>query len=266
MKLFVSKFLSCANSREVSLKDNILHSNTSFMAFGSYLKSMRTQMGIPIEAVAGEIRISIRQLSLIEAEEHEKLPDVVYVKGILRAYAGYIGVDADDIVERYLINRSAYEKKSSETKFFNYNSKKFYRLCVWAGVLITVIVLAGYAVYGFRPKMMHQIEENAVQAIDTKASSAVTESPDVSFSASGNDKLFLQIDAVEDTDLKIIIDDSEPLKYSLHPMDHMELEASSTFNILVDNAAGVKILLNGEPVAVSGKSGEFVNITLPQSK
>jgi len=236
------------------------------MAFGRYLKSMRTQMGIPIEAVAHEIKISIPQLLLIEAEAHEKLPDVIYVKGILRAYARYIGVDADDIVERYLINRSAYDKKSSETKLFNYNSKKFYALCLGSGVLLIVIILSIYMIYGSGSKEMNTGEENQRQTIETQAFSAAKESLGAALTAKGNDKLFLQIDAVEDTDLKIIIDDSEPLKYSLHPMDHMELEASSTFNLLVNNAAGIKILLNGEPVVISGKSGEFVNITLPQSK
>ena len=73
----------------------------------------------------------------------------------------------------------------------------------------------------------------------------------------------LQIDAVEDTSLKIIVDDSEPLEYLLHPMDHMELEASSKINLQVGNAAGVKILLNEKPVNIPGKSGDVVYIELP---
>jgi len=237
------------------------------MAFGRYLKSMRMQMGIPIETVAGEIRISVRQLVLIEAEEHQQLPDVVYVKGILRAYAKYIGVDDDDIIDRYAINRSAYEKiKTTESRFFNYNKKNLSRLCLLTGFLSIIIVLSVYMIYGSQANSLHQAVENHTEKNNYKASGAVEELTTDLFAAHQNDKLFLQIDAVEDTLLKIIIDDSEPLEYSLHPMDHMELEASSKINLLVGNAAGVKILLNEKPVFIPGKSGDVAYIELPQSK
>ncbi len=250
-----------------------MNSDTSFTAFGRYLKSMRIQMEIPVEAVADEIKISPRQLLLIEAEDHEQLPDVIYVKGILRAYATCIGVDADDIVERYLINRSIYKKKSSPATFFKYNSKIFYRLCLPAGLFIIFIVISTYMVYGSLSNPLNSTDKDHTIPIDIRASAAEEKTSDALVVANQDehsanqmdqpDKLFLQIDAVEDTDLKIIIDDAEHLKYTLHPMDHMELEASSRINLLVSNATGVKILLNGKPVTIPGKSGEFVNIELP---
>ncbi|MBC2717505.1 MAG: helix-turn-helix domain-containing protein [Desulfobacteraceae bacterium] len=249
------------------MNDTILNPDPRSIAFGRYLKSMRTQMGIPIETVADEIRISVRQLSLIEAEEHQQLPDVVYVKGILRAYARFIGIDDDDIVDRYAINRSVYEKmQTTEAKFFNYNKKVLFRLCLLTGLLIIIIVLSVYMIYGSLANPLHKAVENHTEKIDYIAFGAVEKLTTDSFAVNQNGKLFLQIDAVEDTSLKIIIDDSEPLEYSLHPMDHMELEASSKIKLLVGNAAGVKILLNERPVFISGKSGDVVYIELPQSK
>jgi len=239
------------------------------MAFGRYLKSMRMQMGIPIETVADAIRISVHQLSLIEAEEHQQLPDVVYVKGLLRAYAKYIGVDADDIVDRYAINRSAYKKiKTTEAGFFNYNKKVLFRMCLLTGLLLIIIVLSVYMIYDFQENLLHKAVENHTEKIDYKVSDykvseAVEELTTDAFSAHPNDKLFLQIDAVEDTLLTIIIDNSDPLEYFLHPMDHMELEASAKINLIVGNAAGVKILLNENSIPILGKSGDVVTIELP---
>jgi hypothetical protein len=228
---------------------------------------MRTQMGIPIEAVADEIRISVCQLSLIEAEEHQQLPDEVYVKGLLRAYAGFIGIDGNDIVDRYEINRSAYEKKqTAEATFFNFNKKVLSRLYLVSGLLIFIIALTVYIIYGFPANQFHKAVEKHVEKIDENACGAMEASMTNSFAANQNDKLFLQIDAVENTLLKIIIDDSDPLEYSLHPMDHMELEASSKINLRVGNAAGVKILFNGQPIFIHGKSGDVAYIELPQSK
>ncbi len=249
------------------MNNNILNPDLSAMAFGRYLKSMRTQMGIPLETVAEEIRISARQLSLIEAENHQELPDAVYVKGLLRAYAKFIGVDDDDIVDRYAINRSAYEKRqTAEAKFFNYNKKVLSRMGLLTGLLIIVIVLSVYMIYGSQSNPLHKALGNHIEKMDYDASGAAEILTPGSFAANQNDKLFLQIDAVEDTLLEIVIDDSEPLEYLLHPMDHMELEASSKIKLLVRNAAGVKILLNEKPVFIPGKSGEAAYIELPQSK
>ena len=48
-----------------------------------------------------------------------------------------------------------------------------------------------------------------------------------------------------------------------HPGDHLELEASSDFNLLIGNAGGVKLTFNDEPLGVLGKSGQVVNVQLP---
>jgi transcriptional regulator with XRE-family HTH domain len=249
------------------LNDTILNPDPGAMPFGRYLKSMRTQMGISIEAVAREMRISERQLSFIEAEEHQQLPDVVYVKGLLRTYAKFIGVDANDIVDRYAINRAAYEKKqTTDTKFFNYNKKVLSRLFVSAGLLIIIIVFSVYMIYGFQANSLHSAEKIQKEKIDYNTSEAAEELKCDSFAPNQNGKLFLQIDAVENTSLKIIVDDSEPLEYLLHPMDHIELEAFSKINLLVSNAAGVMVLLNEKPVCIPGKSGDAAQIELPQKK
>jgi cytoskeleton protein RodZ len=63
----------------------------------------------------------------------------------------------------------------------------------------------------------------------------------------------------------VVIDGLESVEYSMHPRDHIELEASARINMLVGNAGGVKMRLNDKPVDIQGKSGEVVNIELPQT-
>ncbi|MCG6892659.1 MAG: helix-turn-helix domain-containing protein [Desulfobacteraceae bacterium] len=75
--------------------------------------------------------------------------------------------------------------------------------------------------------------------------------------------LVLEIEAVEDTWLKVIVDIDEPAEYSLHPGDRLKLEGDKGFNILVGNATGVRLTLNEEPVAVTGTKGQVVNLQLP---
>ncbi len=76
-------------------------------------------------------------------------------------------------------------------------------------------------------------------------------------------KLTLVITTIEDTWMKVIIDGVSPREYSLKPGKTMTLEASSTFNLLIGNAGGVKLSLNDAPVDIPKKSGQVVTLQLP---
>jgi len=139
------------------INNDKMNPDPSSMSFGRYLKAIRIQKRIPIEAVADEIRIGLWQLSLIEAEDHDQLPDEVYVKGILRAYAKCIGVDADDIVDRYIINRSVFhQSQKEESELLNSGKKALSRLVLSLGLLTIIVVLSIYMIYGFRANQPHE--------------------------------------------------------------------------------------------------------------
>ena len=63
--------------------------------------------------------------------------------------------------------------------------------------------------------------------------------------------------------MKVIIDEKESTEYTLSSGDNIQLEAKTGYNLLIGNAAGVKIKLNGKPVSISGESGQVVTLHLP---
>lgn len=73
----------------------------------------------------------------------------------------------------------------------------------------------------------------------------------------------LLINATEETWLKIIIDATIQKEFLLKPGENAELEADSGFNVLIGNAGGVHMMLNGELVYSEGLSGQVVNLELP---
>jgi hypothetical protein len=78
-------------------------------------------------------------------------------------------------------------------------------------------------------------------------------------------KLELHITALEETWLKIIVDNQEPKEYNLRSGEQLEEKATAGYNLLIGNASGLELKLNGEPVEISGKEGEIVNIQLPKN-
>lgn len=248
-----------------ALADHSANLDPGSMAFGPYLKAMRKQMGVPLQGISRRIHVSERQLRLIEAEDHAALPDAIYVKGMLRAYAQCIGVDERDIVDRYTLNRSAYEDKLRSGNYRRLvGGKVFTRVGLSLGFLI-VIVLLFYMVYGFLTVSFQAAGEKSPEIPDPKKVSTDGDVPTLTYSAVGNERLFLKIDAVEDTSLQIILDDEPPLEYLLHPMDHMEMTAFDNIYLRIGNAAGVKVFLNEKPVMISGESGQVVDMTLTHS-
>jgi len=73
----------------------------------------------------------------------------------------------------------------------------------------------------------------------------------------------LEIVCDEDTWLKVIVDNAPAEEYFLKPGDKLQLAAKSTYNLLIGNAGGVSLQLDGQPVPVPGKSGEVVTLQLP---
>jgi cytoskeleton protein RodZ len=59
----------------------------------------RLERGLSIEQVALDTRISRRFLEALEAEQFEELPAPVYVRGFLRSYANYMGLDPQPFID-----------------------------------------------------------------------------------------------------------------------------------------------------------------------
>jgi DnaJ-class molecular chaperone len=80
---------------------------------GKTLKQIRERMSIDLETIAQETRINLKTLELIEGEDLEKLPPLVYLKGFLKGYAQSLGLDPHKVVEEYLRFLDEEEKKAT---------------------------------------------------------------------------------------------------------------------------------------------------------
>ena len=69
---------------------------------GRELKQVRERMGIELQTVSKETKISLKILESLEEEEFEKLPALVYLKGFLKSYAQSLGIDPQKVIEDYL--------------------------------------------------------------------------------------------------------------------------------------------------------------------
>jgi cytoskeleton protein RodZ len=231
------------------------------LSFGRYLKAIRMEKGIAMEAVVSETRIPGSVLSSLEAEDHDTLPDEVYVKGFLRSYAQILDVNADIIIRRYeadcrLHRRAARYRADlirSGRRFWSWitlSVTAFACLILVSAVVLMVPDLAKEAPRRDKPALPPPVQHKAAPQRPQQAGLAP--------------KHHLTVTAMAETWIKVIIDGQMPRKYPLKPGDQLELTATRDFNLLIGNAGSVTLMFDHMPLPVPGKTGQTVTLWLPR--
>lgn len=277
--------------------DDFPRTDDSRLSFGAYLKKIRLEKGMSIEDIMDYSKISKHMVQQIEDDNFSKLPEPVYLKGFLKTYAKAVGVDPIDIIERYnrAINREA---MATETSRDNHGIRRVSYKTVrppkekrkggsmkWMMILFLVAAVAiGAFIYKDYTK---RAEEKPVEPVQTSQDpAAVTETPaspppatdqatdqatEKAADQTTGEKMenkpvegfHLEAVCVEATTIKVSVDGGSPDEYTMKPQDHIDLNAKSMFNILIDNKCGVTLFLNNNLVTLPGKCGQSVNIQLP---
>ena len=242
------------------------------LSFGRYLQEIRLSKGISLETIAEETRIRIDNLFLIERENHDKLPDEVFVKGFLRAFAKAIGADGDEAIRRYQMRLKVVQKLVKSEADLNMTAGKFWQRSLFCfGALLCLIFLSVFAVSVLqnKPSSTGLLKTKIEQTVDNESESKAIfkpqydEEPSIVQINNKPERLILKITSVEETWMKIIIDGQKPKEYYLKPGDQVELEATLGYNLFIGNAAGIRLLLNSKSIEVPGKSGQVVNLKVP---
>jgi len=268
---------------------------------GEYLKREREQRKVPLSKIAEATRVPLKSLEALEADDFDSLPHPTFVKGYIKSYCKVLGLDETDSVlrfELYLREKSgnaeeeqdlAGEKKASLGRFSPSGHGDGFRPSgpFSAGYVITaLIVIAVVAViyyYTSSPKAPEHIsapepvassenaaspQETSLEAKPEAVKTAEEKKPEKHESAAkeqfAGENHLLVVSATELTWVKIAIDDEEPFDVVLKAGEKVSWKASRVFSLVVGNAGGVSLTLDGEDFGPLGSSAEVVKLTLPK--
>jgi cytoskeleton protein RodZ len=71
-------------------------------SFGEQLRQARESQNISLQEIAASTKISSRALQALESEHFDQLPGGIFNKGFVRAYARYVGLDEEKMLEAYM--------------------------------------------------------------------------------------------------------------------------------------------------------------------
>jgi cytoskeleton protein RodZ len=134
-------------------------------SFGEDLRMERMSRGIALEHITAITKISQHHLLALEQERFRQLPGGILNKGIVRGYAGAIGLDQHDWTERFLqayqasglvvedTNWTAFASNVGKARLQQREATEFRLRWLGALIMLLLVALAGFLMvryYGFR--------------------------------------------------------------------------------------------------------------------
>ncbi len=275
---------------------------------GETLRRERVNRKLTLDQISHELRIAVRFLEAIEAEEFGKLPGAIFAKSFVRQYARVLELDADDLaaeVQRIieppvdtefpLVPPAEKETRNREiaTGVLGFQGK-----WVITAVIVSASVLIVFAAYSLwqrygRLAMVHEIASSAapatakrsrVAALPKEVPSQVNPAPAVdsadrsepmvqtaaqepapapvqAVSASGA-AVRVVVDAVEPVWVRATADGKFIFAGTLEPQQSRVIEGAGAVNLLLGNAGGAAVSLNGKPIGPVGGKGQVRTVQL----
>lgn len=121
------------------------------------LTKIREQMGYSIEYVASKLHLRVRIIELIENCEYNLLPEPVFIKGYLRAYAKLLGISPDPFINAF-DSQYSYEKKPERALWQSKReSHKAEHVIRWFTILFAVGVMVAVGVWWEKNRDTQQV-------------------------------------------------------------------------------------------------------------
>ncbi|MEM1247696.1 MAG: RodZ domain-containing protein [Acidobacteriota bacterium] len=218
-------------------------------SLGGWLRGQRESREITLRDIAENTKISLRYLEALEEDRHEILPAAVFAKGFLREYAKYVGLDPDEVVNRYLASFPEDEPVDDAPTPTAPTSRFPFGLAV-AGLtaLIGIVALFGWLA------SRSSNEETPALAAPTPGAEAPAEPVDQ------RETLPLQVtlDFDQNSWIDVFVDGDRTLSELRVQGESLSIEAERVVRLKLGNVGGVRFEINGasfEPTA--GDEEEF---------
>lgn len=263
-------------------------------SLGDYLRREREYRHISLEEITRRTKIREEILTGLEEDRLDSNLSPVFIKGFLRAYAKYVGLNPDDLVLRYETSvREEKELRAKKTTGETSGRWIVRYLVLPISILLILGILLFFVLH--RPDVIEQgtesqhHEESTTGSIPPSLSESLIPDEDLdSASPPSFDQqdtfvgpplplpsppvdpprpetpsgVQLQLIATEDTWLRIRIDEKPPTEILLRQGETISRRGDWNIEMTVGNAGGLEILHNGKNLGHLGESGKVLHLSI----
>ncbi len=233
------------------------------VGFGEELRRNRLVREVSLESIASATKISKRYLEALERGDFKKLPAPVFTRGFIRAYADYLGLDPEEMVNAYLSDTLGSGPREESTH--RLAGSRSWSRSVWligAAILaVTILVAGGAWRYTHRER---PVTARAKVLPPVPVSPFIREIPPSSGSGSASSggtapaSLSLSLRFQEDCWTELFGDERLIFSGILKKGETRRFEARNDFRLTLGNARAASIAVNGRELPPLGGPGEVV--------
>lgn len=245
---------------------------------GTILREAREAKGYSLADVERETSIRSRYLEAVENDEYDKTPGEVFVKGIIRNYGNFLGLDGMELVTQYKASAAGVAAEAARSKGIRevekvrlniqlkdkrdigsgtgkFEMPKLPVKQIAAGVACVAVLAAGYfaipAAIDYAKNLPKDEPKQVEQAKPESKPAAVA------------DKVTVELEAEGSCWLEASADGKEIFAGMMQAKDKKSFEAKEKLVIKYGNIGAMKIRVNGEPVDLKGEHGVAVKTYTP---
>lgn len=238
---------------------------------GLILKAKREEKGISLDEVSNVLCLRKSLIQAIELGKWDFLPHEVYVRSYVKEYANFLKIYDEILPELTEKNIEIEPDTKTDNQVIEKPIRRFRKIAltnlprkalVYPSI---VLILAGFYMIE-KMKRDHipvpKIETTAGISVQSPSSTENTVTMESQASPVISEGKKLMITCKERTWVSVVIDDTEKKEFMLNAHEMIILNAKDMFDLLIGNAGGVKLILNGKDTEFTGKSGEVKRIKL----
>ncbi len=109
---------------------------------GTMLAQARLARDLSLEQVSTELRIEPQQLDALEQDRFERIGVPVFVKGYIRQYGAFLGVDVPDLLAQYYKQSSLKEVQVQPSKTIKLHDERQITVWIVAALILAALVVA----------------------------------------------------------------------------------------------------------------------------
>ncbi|HTJ27899.1 MAG TPA: RodZ domain-containing protein [Candidatus Limnocylindria bacterium] len=238
-------------------------------ALGEEFRSAREARGLTLSDVAEQIHIRSVYLNAIENEEWPSIGAPVYVRGFIRTYARFLGLDAETAVSRFN-DTVPVERPGTHAPTPTVIERERSGPSVWAvvGGIVALLLVAfvGYEWWQFTQGSQERPVAAAPQGQPTAgpaaAQSPVPTAAPAKPTATPLVRHRLAIELTQRSWLRVNVDGKTQLE-GIFPAGTSKTFSGEIADLRVGNAGGVRVSVNGAPPKTLGKDGDVVEQRYP---
>lgn len=247
---------------------------------GAILKEARLAKGISLADAEKATSIRSRYLQAVENDEYDKTPGEVFLKGIIRNYGNYLGLNGPELVNEYKASAAGMAAEAVRSKGIREVEKVRLNIqlkdkrdigsgtgrfempglpklpmkqCL-AGLAAVAVLTAGYFAIPATINYFKNMPKD--EAKQTEQVKPEAKAPAVL------DKVTVDLEAEGDCWLEASADGKELFAGILHAKESKHFEAKDKLIVKYGNIGVVRIKVNGEAVDLKGEHGVAVKTYL----